>query len=48
MSSGTLFGYAKIIHQGKRSHLWQIDLKNESDQMIAIAKLSVMIIDKKG
>jgi 1,4-dihydroxy-2-naphthoyl-CoA hydrolase len=48
MSSGTLFGYAKIIHQGKRTHLWQIDLKNESDQMIAIAKLSVMIIDKKG
>lgn len=48
MSSGTLFGYAKIIHQGKRTHLWQIDLKNENDVLIAVAKLSVMIIDKKG
>ena len=46
IKSGTVTGKAKIIHQGGKLHVWNIDIVDEQDRLIAVARLTVMIIPK--
>ncbi|MEM7162318.1 MAG: hotdog fold thioesterase [Bacteroidota bacterium] len=40
---GFIYGEARIIHQGKTMHTWQIDICNDQDKLISISKLIVAI-----
>lgn len=42
--SGTVTGKAKIVHQGGKLHVWNIDIVDEQERLIAVARLTVMII----
>ena len=44
---GTVIGTAKPIHMGKRSHVWEIQITNEQDELICISRLTMAIIDTK-
>jgi 1,4-dihydroxy-2-naphthoyl-CoA hydrolase len=46
--SGFVIATGKIVHAGKRTHLWQVDIREEeTDRLICTGRLTVMIIDKK-
>jgi 1,4-dihydroxy-2-naphthoyl-CoA hydrolase len=46
--SGYVIATGKIVHTGKRTHLWQVDIREEgTDRLICTGRLTVMIIDKK-
>lgn len=46
--SGFVIATGKIIHAGKRTHLWQVDVREEgTERLICTGRLTVMIIDKK-
>ncbi len=47
VSNGYVYGYAKIIHRGKYTHVWNIDVKNENGDLISTSRLTIMIIEKK-
>lgn len=44
---GMVFATARIIHKGSKLHLWEIKITDENDQLIAICKLSNMIVPKR-
>jgi 1,4-dihydroxy-2-naphthoyl-CoA hydrolase len=44
---GEIFATAKLIHQGKSIHLWEIRIVDEQNKLISICKLSTMILPKK-
>lgn len=44
---GTVFGIAKPIHKGRTTHLWEIKIVDENEQLISICKLTNIILDKK-
>ena len=44
---GFVYGTAKIIHQGRSIHLWEIKITDEAGKMISICKLTNMILPKK-
>jgi 1,4-dihydroxy-2-naphthoyl-CoA hydrolase len=47
--SGYVIATGKIVHAGKRTHLWQVDIReDETDRLICTGRLTVMIIDKKN
>ena len=47
--SGYVIATGKIIHAGKRTHLWQVDIREDgTDRLICTGRLTVMIIDKKN
>jgi 1,4-dihydroxy-2-naphthoyl-CoA hydrolase len=49
VKSGYVIATGKIIHAGKRTHLWQVDIhEEESKRLICTGRLTVMIIDKKN
>jgi len=48
MRSGLIKAVGKIIHAGKRTHVWQVDLYDDSNQkLICTGRLTVMIVPKK-
>jgi 1,4-dihydroxy-2-naphthoyl-CoA hydrolase len=46
--SGYVKAIGKIVHAGKRTHIWQVDIFNEeTQQLVCTGRLTVMIIQKK-
>jgi 1,4-dihydroxy-2-naphthoyl-CoA hydrolase len=45
--SGTVFATARIIHQGRSIHLWEIKITDENDKLISLCKLTNMILPKR-
>lgn len=45
ISSGLVKAVGKIVHAGKRTHVWQVDLtNNETGALICTGRLTVMIV----
>src|SRR5690554_1082190 len=44
---GMVIATARIIHKGRKLHLWEIKITDENEQLIAICKLSNMIVPKR-
>ncbi len=47
-SSGFVIGTGKVIHEGKKTHIWSVEIRDEeSNRLISIGRLTVMIVEKK-
>jgi len=44
---GEIFATGKLIFEGKRTHVWQVDVKDEADKLICTGRLTTMIIPLK-
>ena len=48
VSNGNVIATGKIIHAGRKTHLWQVDIHEEiSEKLICTGRLTVMILDKR-
>ncbi len=45
---GIVRATAKIIHQGRSIHLWEIKIVDENNKLISLCKLTNMILPSKG
>jgi len=45
--SGVVTGKVTPIHIGRRTHVWNIEIKNDEKQLVAVSRLTVAIIDFK-
>ncbi len=47
MKSGLVKAIGKLVHGGKRTHVWQVDLfDNETEKLICTGRLTVMIVPR--
>ncbi len=47
VKSGLVKGIGKLVHGGKRSHVWQVDIFSEETQkLICTGRLTVLIVSK--
>ncbi|MDA7804136.1 hotdog fold thioesterase [Crocinitomix sp.] len=46
IKEGAVTGRATVIHAGKRTHVWQVDIKDEKNRLIAAGRLTVMVVEK--
>lgn len=44
---GVVFATAKPIHKGRTTHLWEIKIVDEAQNLISICKLLNVVLDKK-
>ena len=44
---GTVFATAKVIHKGRTTHLWEIRIVDEEENLISICKLTNIVLEKK-
>ncbi len=47
VASGWVYGEAIPIHIGKKTQVWEIKIKNEQDQLVSDARLTLANIPKK-
>jgi 1,4-dihydroxy-2-naphthoyl-CoA hydrolase len=45
--NGVVTATARIVHQGKSIHLWELKITDENDNLISICKLTNMILPKR-
>jgi 1,4-dihydroxy-2-naphthoyl-CoA hydrolase len=47
VKSGLVKAIGKIVHAGKRTHVWQVDIFSvESEKLICTGRLTVMVVQK--
>jgi len=44
---GWVIGEAQIIHQGHSTHIWNVDVKNESGKMISTCRITMFVSKKR-
>ncbi|WP_297802678.1 hotdog fold thioesterase [uncultured Polaribacter sp.] len=44
---GVVFATAKNIHKGKTTHLWEITIVDENNNLISVAKMTNIVLTKK-
>lgn len=47
VKSGFVTGTARPVHIGKRTHVWEIRIVNESQELICISRITMAVIDKR-
>jgi 1,4-dihydroxy-2-naphthoyl-CoA hydrolase len=47
VKSGYVVGTAKPIHIGKRTHVWEIRILNEANELVCISRITMAVIDKR-
>jgi 1,4-dihydroxy-2-naphthoyl-CoA hydrolase len=48
MREGLVRAVGKLVHAGKRTHVWQVDLKDDSTgKLVCTGRLTVMIVPRK-
>lgn len=45
--TGMVTGTARIVHQGKSIHMWEIKITDENGKLISICKLTNMVLPKR-
>ena len=45
-TEGTVTAMTKLVHGGRKTHIWQVDIRDENEILICTGRLTVMIIPK--
>ncbi len=46
-TEGWVMGEATLIHKGKITHVWDIEIKDDSGNKVSVARMTVMVIPKE-
>ncbi len=46
-SSGYVYATARSIHKGRTTHLWEIKIVDDNENLISLAKLTNIVLEKK-
>jgi 1,4-dihydroxy-2-naphthoyl-CoA hydrolase len=47
VTGGYVYGKAQIVHLGKKTHIWEIRINNNNEELVCISRLTVAVLDKK-
>jgi 1,4-dihydroxy-2-naphthoyl-CoA hydrolase len=47
MSSGTVTATARPFHLGSRSHVWHIEIRDESERLVCVSRLTMAVIERR-
>ncbi|HEY3430640.1 MAG TPA: hotdog fold thioesterase [Cyclobacteriaceae bacterium] len=47
VKTGFVKGITKPIHVGKRTHVWEIRITTEQDELVCISRITIAVIDKR-
>ena len=47
ISDGTVLARAEIIHKGRSTHVWDVNIKSEHGKLISVIRVTIMVVKKK-
>jgi 1,4-dihydroxy-2-naphthoyl-CoA hydrolase len=45
--SGFVYGKGTIIHKGRSTHIWNIEIRDKREKLISVCRLTMMIVERK-
>ena len=45
--SGWVHGTARIAHRGSKLHVWNIEIRDDEDELVCLSRLTVMIVPRR-
>jgi 1,4-dihydroxy-2-naphthoyl-CoA hydrolase len=45
VSEGWVYGEARPHHIGKKSHVWEVKIKNEDGQLVCISRITMAVLE---
>ena len=48
VSGGFVAGKAEIIHRGRKTHVWKVDVHTEDAKLVATGRITILITDRPG
>lgn len=46
VKSGYVYGTARPVHLGRRTHVWEIKITDEAQNLVCISRLTLMIVNR--
>lgn len=46
--SGVVYGEAKLVHEGRSTHIWEIHITNEAQKTVCLSRLTMIVKDLKA
>jgi 1,4-dihydroxy-2-naphthoyl-CoA hydrolase len=46
LTSGKAVGEAKIVHRGNKTHIWNVDVRNEEGRLLSCIRVTNMIVKR--
>lgn len=46
ITGGTVTGTATALHLGRRTHVWDIKIEDESGRLVCTSRLTIMVVDR--
>ena len=46
--SGLVKATGRLVHQGRTTHVWDIRVTNEAEELVAVCRLTNLIIDRRS
>jgi 1,4-dihydroxy-2-naphthoyl-CoA hydrolase len=47
ISAGTVTATARPFHIGTRSHVWSIEIRDESDRLVCVSRLTMAVVERR-
>ncbi len=47
VSSGVVTGTARPVHLGRRSHVWQVEIRDPSAQLVCLSRMTLAVVDSR-
>jgi 1,4-dihydroxy-2-naphthoyl-CoA hydrolase len=47
VKSGFVYGTTRAVHVGKKTHVWEIKIVNEQNELVCISRITMAVIDKR-
>ncbi len=44
---GSVIGTANLLHKGKTTHIWNVEIRDEKDRLISYSRMTIMILERK-
>jgi len=48
VSSGSVTATARPFHLGSRSHVWHIEIRDESERLVCVSRLTMAIVERRA
>lgn len=45
--SGYVYGKGTLVHAGKSTHIWNIEIRDKREKLISVCRLTMMILERK-
>ena len=47
VKEGWVYGTARPLHIGKKTHVWEIKITNEKKELVCVSRITLAVIDKR-